>query len=166
MFTIKDLSEGRCAVIHDGSIEDLKTVIKAAFPNSYRTPLGSTDIFYCASEYNNSEWVSRANYPRELAQSVRIFLKEISQANKFTPKFGDKVLVSQNNKTWYVKKFISITNDPEYKYAVTDWEDDNCFFKHGHYMEFYKFVKKPKVIVSKRDIAIWKGCNVEDIKII
>ena len=35
LFTIKDLSEGRCAVINDGTLEELHQILKLAFDNSF-----------------------------------------------------------------------------------------------------------------------------------
>ena len=34
MFTIEDLKQGRCAVINDGTLEELREVLRLAFPDS------------------------------------------------------------------------------------------------------------------------------------
>lgn len=165
MFTIKDLSEGRCAVVNDSSIANLHAVLTTAFP-FYDWCIGGDGLFYYAYDKDKTQWIASNNKPNIPIQSVNDFMEEITKQNEFIPKFGDKVLVSQNNEHWFVRKFIANTNNEEYKYDVTDWVDDGYFFQRSHCLEFYKYVKPPKVIVSKRDIAIWKGCNVEDIQII
>jgi len=68
MFTIKDLSEGKCAVINDGTLEELREVLKLAFPKS--NPVTGNAKYY--SNFEN-QWmaVSQTSLP---TQSVKLFL--------------------------------------------------------------------------------------------
>lgn len=45
-YTIKDLAQGKCAVINDGTLEDLKRVLKLAFPDHNRIPTGTSTYYY------------------------------------------------------------------------------------------------------------------------
>lgn len=75
LYTIKDLKEGRVAVINDGTLGELKEVIKAAFPEDALSPSGST-CYYFAD--NTKEW-----YPSDKTdlptQSVKLFIKQIKE---------------------------------------------------------------------------------------
>lgn len=41
MFTIQDLREGKCAIINDGTLEQLQKVLKQAFPLDGITAIGN-----------------------------------------------------------------------------------------------------------------------------
>lgn len=44
-FTIKDLSDGKCAVINDGTVDEIRKVLKKAFPDD-DTPIQGLAPFY------------------------------------------------------------------------------------------------------------------------
>ena len=51
-YTIKDLREGKCAVINDGTLEQLQDVLKKAFPNDVSIPEGGA-YYYGKEEYDS-----------------------------------------------------------------------------------------------------------------
>ena len=179
MSKIEDIINGKCAIINNGHLDDLGLILKSCFPEDVSIPMGNCKYYFKYLDFKNPKntWTCGDILPKGMySVTINEIMSELSTItekkennnmyNIFEPKFGDKVLVSQDNKYWFVRKFITNTNNSEYKYAVTDWVNDNKFFQRSHCLEFYKYVKSPKVIVSKRDIAIWKRCNVEDIEII
>ena len=52
MYTIQDLANGKCAVKNDGTLEELKAVLNAAFLNDNSIIIGN-ETYYL--RYNNSE---------------------------------------------------------------------------------------------------------------
>ena len=55
LFTIDDLRNGRCAIIHDYSIKVLRDILAFAFPNDLSSTGGSTN-YYFAIKDNNELW--------------------------------------------------------------------------------------------------------------
>jgi hypothetical protein len=79
-YTIEDLAQGRCAVINDGCVEELREVLRRAFPDDY-SEIKNYDIcrFYSKSKVNEDTWI----YDDDLgywgsigSQSVKDFLVE------------------------------------------------------------------------------------------
>ena len=68
MFTIEDLKQGRCAVINDGTLEELREVLRLAFSNSNSTD-GLYKFYY--AKYNAWNCVDSCSLP---TQSVKDFL--------------------------------------------------------------------------------------------
>lgn len=76
-YTIRDLMEGKCAVINDGTIDELKTVLKMAFPNDNANILGLCE-FYRKNKIDGSKWTC-VDTPGELMiphQSAKDFLNQ------------------------------------------------------------------------------------------
>jgi len=71
-YTIQDLSEGKVAVTHDGTLEQLKKVLKLAFPLDKSEPSGSCKYY---RKYRNSYWhgFEATDLP---IQSVKDFLDQ------------------------------------------------------------------------------------------
>jgi hypothetical protein len=71
-YTIEDLAQGRCAVINDGSVEELREVLRRAFPDDCDIPTGSSQ-FYRRSWADPRDWGvgDLRNLP---TQSVKDFL--------------------------------------------------------------------------------------------
>ena len=77
IYTIKDLSEGKCAVKNDGTLEELREVLKLAFPkDSFILSGGGT--YYYPHEYNPGRWVGN-NFTNLPKQSVKQFLVTSSE---------------------------------------------------------------------------------------
>lgn len=179
MFTIEDLKTRKCALYNDGNLNELEEVLKAAFNSipfvlfpheDYKNMYFYKGPFF--NSFNSSEY--EPNLP---VQKLSVFLKELHpekyndneiDTNKevFKPNHLDKVLVSDNGEQWYVRRYITTVGD---KYMCTYYVEDNdksCMDIRCE-VKLYKFIKPyAKVVVSKDEIAKWKGCSVEDIKIV
>ena len=86
MYTIEDLKNGKCAVINDGTVEELREVLKLAFPNDNTIPVGDS---YCYYSLGNM-WFSELTHVSLPTQSVKDFLKP-------QLKRGDMVWVSNRS---------------------------------------------------------------------
>ena len=97
-YTIKDLSEGRVAVINDGSVEDMVSLLAVAFPNyDVLTLLEVRDYinlcskeFYYLSAHYEGAWVSyiKTDLPK---QSVKVFLEELKAESPLVAKFMEEL---------------------------------------------------------------------------
>jgi len=70
MFTIDDLANGKCAVINDGTLDELKAVLKKAFPQDFNT---SGNYKYYFATMTKTRWScgDKTSLP---TQSVKQFL--------------------------------------------------------------------------------------------
>jgi hypothetical protein len=73
-YTIEELASGECALINDGTVQDLQKVISKAFPTSM-VPDGSSSYYYLSL---TDTWDSGSTTDLQ-KQSVGIFLKQLSQ---------------------------------------------------------------------------------------
>jgi hypothetical protein len=73
MYTIEDLRNGKCAVINDGTLDELRKVINLAFPED-QTTLAGAFMLYRKHDDINRYWygVDGTDLPK---QSVKYFLK-------------------------------------------------------------------------------------------
>ena len=189
MFTIKDLAEGKCLIINDGTLNDIRKVLKVACPNNRLIDsMEFTEKYYYIQ--SNHYIFSSINPFCDPSQSVHDFIKQLDNESKnnakleintinkiptqvinkrirFHPSFGEKVLVSIDNKNWIEKIFISkITNS---KYPILAVSECNLKGRDRKFIfecESYKYIKPYIINVSKKEIAKWKGCNVKHINII
>ncbi len=103
LYTIQDLAEGRVAVINDGTIEELRRVLKEAFPsdNFYRS---TEDYNYYFRSYGckNKWWCSsETNLPK---QSVKNFIMNQTLKRKDILSLYNKFTCSEFNKV--VEKYL------------------------------------------------------------
>jgi hypothetical protein len=104
MFTIKDLSEGKCAVINDGTLEELKEVLKLAFPNDISKGGGDGSCqWYTASTMFKGQWSGLLFLKDEPTQSVKLFLTKsypkvmwVSLDGSFKSKYKRVVFMEKN----------------------------------------------------------------------
>ncbi len=113
MFKIKDISEGRCAILNDGTVEELKIVLLSAFPLSTITPTGCNMFYERDYIFNDGEelsWlgVNDTNLPY---QSVKVFMKEIEEENKKAKFMNFENRLKEINELISVKKDIEIAID-------------------------------------------------------
>ena len=76
-YSIEDLRNGKCAVINDGTLEELREFLKLAFPNDKTTIGGGAEVY---SKYNQIEWCADNEYGLP-TQSVKDFLKKRKYAD-------------------------------------------------------------------------------------
>ena len=162
MFTIEDLSKGNCAVINDGTLEELREVLKLAFPNDEGIVCVNYE-FYFVSRSHNTVWVygNSTNLP---TQSVKDFLiKELKR--------GDLVWVSDNDPNKRDTKAIYITKaeGANYPYITVAKSDEDNYhagnrFSTGEYLYATK-VEEPKEVEMTIE-EIEKALNIKNLKIV
>lgn len=107
VYTLDELANDKCIVANDGTIEELKEVLCAAFP-SHKDRIMSfhgTFPFYGKSKTKIFGVESVNKYPEIEAQSVKVFLKELS-----LPVIRE---IKTNPIKWPEEKQINIiTDDP------------------------------------------------------
>lgn len=113
-YTIKDLSEGRVAVINDGSVEDMVSLLNVAFPND--DSLSKEEIedyldrypdeIYFAEGGNLYNWRSYAatDLPK---QSVKVFLEEINTDTPLVAKFMEELSNITNDGRGSMREFTT-----------------------------------------------------------
>lgn len=110
MYTIKDITEGKCAVINDGTFEELETVLKKAFPDAKYKLLGK--MTYYRLSKTKDEWLG-INHIHDFlpTQSVKDFLKPLFKA-------GENVWVrNHENGKWENRIYIGTFDKLYNKYV-------------------------------------------------
>lgn len=123
MYTIKDITNGKCAIINDGTIEQLKEVLHTAFPLD-RGVIGGNNKIYMASTSSPGFWHS-SNTTNLPTQSVK----------DFSPpqlKRGDYVYVSDNSIEHALKSknkriFMAEIKGANFPYICIDGGDEKKF---------------------------------------
>jgi hypothetical protein len=96
-YTIKDLSEGKVAVINDGSVEDMVSLLAVAFPkDKYNLAQAKRFVnqnpseFYEAHRHTIGNWFSYSStdLPK---QSVKLFLEELNADSPLVAKFMEEL---------------------------------------------------------------------------
>lgn len=139
MFTIEDLSLGKCAVINDGTLEELREVIILAFPNDSLEVVGFSNYrLFSASTLERGKWVYRTieDLP---TQSVKDFLtKELKR--------GDLVWVNDKNPDERDLQLILLTKVDGAKHSFICVEQgDESLFHDGLTFETTKYKYATKV---------------------
>lgn len=80
--TINDIRNRKCAVINDGSLPDLQTVLNYIFPDDECIPSGDA-LYYFAFYGNNKEWESSNDFPSDISncELTSIIIEEIEKNN-------------------------------------------------------------------------------------
>ena len=164
MFTIEDLKQGRCAVINDGTLEELREVLKLAFPNDSLEVVGFSNYrLFSASTLERGKWAYRTieDLP---TQSVKDFLtKELKR--------GDLVWVSDNDPDKRDTKAIYITKaeGANYPYITVAKSDEDNYhagnrFAIGEYLYATKVEEPKEVEMSVAEIE--RALNIKNLKIV
>lgn len=74
MYTIQDLADGKCAVKNDGTLEELKKVLKLAFPLDPDI-ISGLNTYYFKHAWSSTQWSASVNTNLP-TQSVKEFLKQ------------------------------------------------------------------------------------------
>ena len=76
LFTIKDLADGKCALVNDGLLEELHKVLNIAVIDSANDYKGTLNYYWSPGDYHwNNGHTNTLNLP---TQSVKDFLKQIN----------------------------------------------------------------------------------------
>ena len=119
-YTIEDLRNGKCAVKNDGTLEELREVLKMAFPKDPTITIGS-DSYYFRNEIQDILWVSCVGKIYMPSQSVKDFLE-------WTPKFGEYVLVRDNeNEGWEKRIYLATIPQTKFPYNAVSIVSENEF---------------------------------------
>ena len=167
MFTIEDLKQGRCAVINDGTLEELREVLRSAFPDSILDVSGGCKHYFLDIQLyaEGSKYVwdldKNTNLP---TQSVKDFLtKELKR--------GDLIWVDVDDPNIRVSKCIFVANVEGAKFpfiCVEKCDEEN--FKNGKpfnitMSRYATKVEEPKEVVMTIE-EIEKALNIKNLKIV
>lgn len=164
MFTIEDLSKGRCAVINDGTLEQLHEVMKLAFPNDVGIVCANYK-FYFASNSNNNIW-DYSNSTNLPTQSVKDFINKVL-------KRGDLVWVDDNDPNNRDSKGIFVANIEGANFPIICVEEcDEENFKNGkpfnitmsRYATKVEETDDTEVCMTFEEIE--KALNIKNLKIV
>jgi len=105
---IEQLQNGEIAVKNDGTLEQIKTVLKCAFPKDCE-PDGHHKYYYLNMDY---QWDcdDLVDLPKV---SVKDFFKD-----EWKPKFGEKILVSDDKEKWTERVFVAYQKELDFSYIV------------------------------------------------
>ena len=145
-FTIQDLAAGKCAVENNGMLEQLRGVLKAAFPHSNSILNGAARFYH---KWNKNGWIG-AETTTLPTQSVADFLQD-----EFV--WGEEVEVFDLG-NWFKSNFIG--------HAKV-----GCGFicenEHNIIDRFYEIRKLPtKTKLTMQQIAEKFGVDVDNFEII
>lgn len=157
---IKDLRKGKCAVENNGTLDELKAVLKYAFPKNYTLPSGDTKYYLAL---NPNQWIGTSTH--ELTSySVKDFLKSDLQR-------GDIVYVSDVSEedaieSKHEKIFIAYIDGSMYQYICVSDDYVNEFNEGAEFFTSnWKYaVKKPVTKMTIEEVRELTG--IEDLVII
>lgn len=168
MYTIEDLRNGKCAVENDGTLEELKKVLKEAFPADECSPSGDSQFYY--GKHNRVTWYSAlyTSLPTSLpTQSVKDFISQL----EFNPKRGDWVEVrDQDTEKWVKRIFLAKIEGAENPFiAVNANYEDNFLvgrkFSLVPWKQMRPIQREPKREYTMKEIADRMGISVEELRI-
>lgn len=88
-YTIQDLRDGKCAVINDGSLDELQLVVRHAFPRDEMIVSGMS-MYYYRDNKNPHLWVSN-NVTGLVSQSVKLFIPKTFDLESVSKMFFDLI---------------------------------------------------------------------------
>ena len=137
-YTIQDITNGNCAVINDGSLEELKLVLRLASPDYVVADniRGSERVYWM---YDNAKYWTCNNHTSLPTQSVKEFLKEpIEITDVKQLRVGDRIKILSKPRSW--SSSLSITSplrDLKFPFELTIEKisnlDDNISMTYGKY---------------------------------
>lgn len=158
MFTIEDLSKGNCAVINDGTLEELREVLKLAFPKDGYITDGMDKFYFMLSK---EEWKSSNDKISLPIQSVKDFLaKELKR--------GDLVWVNDKNPDERDLQLILLTKVDGAKHPFICVEQgDESLFHDGLTFETtkYKYATKVEEICMTVE-EIEKALGITNLRVV
>lgn len=87
-YTIQDLADGKCAVINDGTLEELTEVLRRAFPEDITTPEGFSKLYLRWGDADVWKTEDKTDLP---TQSVKDFLVEEEPVEVIVENFKKKM---------------------------------------------------------------------------
>ena len=167
MFTIEDLKQGRCAVINDGTLEELREVLRLAFPDSILDVAGGCRYYFLDKKLKNEDEI----YVWDLDNNTNLPTKSVKDFLTKELKRGDLVWVSDNDPDKRATKAIYITKaeGANYPYITVAKSDEDNYhagniFATGEYLYATK-VEEPKEVEMTIE-EIEKALNIKNLKIV
>lgn len=145
-FSIEDLAQGRCAVKNDGSPDELRKVLRKAFPYDPTSAGGSANFYFKAPLSENS-WFCDASTDLP-TQSVKDFLHDF--------RVGDLATYKQNG---YVGTITDISNGREKINFSDGWDRTNV--PVDNLTPCYKKGDKAEVVEDFIVLSFKKGDIIE-----
>ena len=141
-YTIEDLAQGRCAVINDGSVEELREVLRRAFPEdcdykNWVNDWARSNYYY---SIHSGKWIRRSYTPVP-AQSVKDFLVEEDQPFQYEYKWYDvrEVLPDERFDGKMVSVVLNIGGNIDYASRFWDNNQEAFLTSLAGYMSNYVF---------------------------
>ena len=162
MFTIEDLKQGRCAVINDSTLEELREVLRSAFPNDKCVVENSIGYkYFSAKDENYWDCWNQITLPK---QSVKDFLyKDLKR--------GDLIWVSDNDPDERDLQLIFLTkvDGAKYPFICVEEGDEICFndgevFDAIHYRYATKVEEPKEICMTVAEIE--RALNIKNLKIV
>lgn len=155
-YTIEDLRNGKCAVKNDGTLEELREVLRLAFPKD-DCNLSGTAIFYFKNFKSTGEWDCTSNIALPI-QSVKDFLEP-----QFTR--GDIVEVSNHAEGWERRIYLTTVEGAYLPHVVVNVADEEKYTEGDQFgiTTFRKIreVGKEKIVeLTMEDISEGKGRGI------
>ena len=155
MYNIKDLREGRVVLKNNGTLNELRTIMKKAFPNSC-VPTGIDD-YYLAVSSDGWEGINHCNFDTP-EQSVKSFLKYIkATSDKYTIEDlrEGRVAVKHDDSLELLTKVLKMAfpNDTEPNGIVEYYfaHSNNNYWRSSEYDTFDLPVQSTKDFLEKND---------------
>lgn len=167
MFTIEDLKQGRCAVINDGTLEELREVLKLAFPDSILDVAGGGRYYFLDKKLKNEEEI----YVWDLDKNTNLPIQSVKDFLTKELKRGNLVWISDANPEERDEQriFLAKIDSSTYPFVcVSSGEEDS--FKRGLSFSTVNFkyatkVEEPKEVEMTIE-EIEKTLNIKNLKIV
>ena len=167
MFTVECLKQGRCAVINDGALEELREVLKLAFPDSILDVAGGCRYYFLDKKLKSEKEIyvwdldKNTNLP---TQSVKDFLTKKLER-------GDLVWVSDNDPSERDDKriYLAKIEGSTYPFVCVSNGEENSFkrglsFSTVNFKYATKVEEPEEVEMSVEEIE--KALNIKNLKIV
>ena len=161
---IKKLAAGEIAVKNDGTIEQLREVLKAAFPEDkepngnfkyYQKFMREDGLWDCVDHATIPSHPISDFYTEDQPEFVRGEVVEVREYN--VEKWVDRIYLTTIEGA--IKPYMCVAKSHEYLFKTNDP------FDITHWTQIRKL--QPKHIeVTRDEIATWKGCKPEQIVIV
>lgn len=140
MYTIEDLKNGKCAVINDGTVEELNKVlalIKWPFEAS-----GSEKYYWKESESDSSCSMKEPNLP---TQSVKDFIKQLDIALSGVIKFDNNKENNNFEEEFTFSEDDLLSDFPYHPYVLDQGIQERCRERHISPKEAFKHCIQSRV---------------------
>jgi hypothetical protein len=127
-YTIEDLAQGRCAVINDGSLEELREVLSNAFDWDIKYSVARSVTYYFKHPMYDKSWQcsNGTNLP---TQSVKDFLVEEEESFQYEYKWYDVREVLPDER--FDRKLVLVTHPTDKRAFSYYWDNDQEAFVYS-----------------------------------